>query len=275
MSSDAKAENKGVVRVLTAIAGIPVILAAAYFGGLWFSALILAIGLLAQLEVASLFGRADARPFLPVALVLGTLLVARHWLPHWEVAAMIVSVGTILALPFIPGDRMALRVASTFFVVVYPVWLISFLADVRLGVGISAPDDQLMRLTVLVFVLIWTSDTISYYAGSAVGKTPFFPSVSPKKTWEGFLGGVAGTTVVCILAKTLTLVDLSWLDVAAFVLICGVGGPLGDLVESRLKRSVEMKDSGSILPGHGGMLDRFDSVLICAPLVWMYLAYLR
>lgn len=125
-----------------------------------------------------------------------------------------------------------------------------------------------------LLVLTWFNDTGAYVVGSRFGKTPLFPRISPKKTWEGAAGGaiaafLAGFLVFAFFHEH-RLVD--WLALAA---IATVFGNLGDLVESMLKRSVNIKDSGSLLPGHGGLLDRFDAFIFLLPFATAYLLWLR
>lgn len=114
--------------------------------------------------------------------------------------------------------------------------------------------------------ILWASDTGAYFAGTLFGKRKLFERISPKKSWEGFLGGAVLATVFAYLFATyfLTLQPWQWYGIAAIII---VGGTYGDLVESLLKRSIEIKDSGESLPGHGGFLDRFDGLLICAPFI--------
>jgi phosphatidate cytidylyltransferase len=118
---------------------------------------------------------------------------------------------------------------------------------------------------------IWINDTMAYLVGSVIGRTPF-SKISPKKTWEGTAGGV----ILCVVTIALMGYYLSvakaiavkhWIAIAA---ICAVFGTAGDLLESKIKRMADVKDSGSIMPGHGGFLDRFDSLLIATPFVWLY-----
>lgn len=121
-----------------------------------------------------------------------------------------------------------------------------------------------------VLLLIWASDSGAYLGGSLYGKTKLFPRISPNKTWEGSLTGVAFTMIVAALlgyfSGSLTLAH--WLAVGAII---AVFGPFGDLVESMLKRSLAIKDSGKLLPGHGGILDRFDAFIFVLPFVYAYL----
>lgn len=261
-------------RVLTALAGGPLILLAVYAGGYWFTGLILLIGVVSMLEVGRLFASTGVGPFRPVSIVLAVIIVGRYWFPDWEIAAMILVSGTLAAMPFIRGQRIPERTAATFFVVLYPVWMLSFLINIRVGLDIDRSNDLLMKMTALVFVLVWANDTFAYYVGRGLGSRPFFASISPKKTWEGFLGGLFATALVGTLAKVMGLIDLTSTELTVLVVICGVGGSIGDLVESRLKRSFGVKNSGTLLPGHGGMLDRFDAILVCGPMAWLYLAYI-
>ncbi|MBS1510886.1 MAG: phosphatidate cytidylyltransferase [Bacteroidetes bacterium] len=115
---------------------------------------------------------------------------------------------------------------------------------------------------------IWINDTMAYIVGSLIGKTPF-SKISPKKTWEGTIGGaLLCVVVISLLAYFTKLLPLR--DAAIIAALCAIFGTIGDLFESKLKRLAGVKDSGSIMPGHGGFLDRFDSLLFAAPMVWLY-----
>lgn len=119
---------------------------------------------------------------------------------------------------------------------------------------------------------IWINDTMAYLVGSVIGKTPF-SKISPKKTWEGTIGGLLLCVVtIALLGYYVSIAQpiavYHWIAIAA---ICAVFGTLGDLLESKLKRMADVKDSGSIMPGHGGFLDRFDSLLVATPFVWIFI----
>lgn len=122
------------------------------------------------------------------------------------------------------------------------------------------------------FLIIWTYDTFAYLTGILVGKHRLFPRVSPKKTWEGTAGGfIFGLAATFLLSKYFPDFDLlNWLIIASIIMVFGT---FGDLSESLLKRSLNIKDSGNILPGHGGLLDRFDAVLMAAPAVFVYIVF--
>ncbi|PIE50045.1 MAG: phosphatidate cytidylyltransferase [Flavobacteriales bacterium] len=119
-----------------------------------------------------------------------------------------------------------------------------------------------------LFILIWSSDTFAYLSGKFLGKHKMAPKISPKKTWEGFAGGVILTLVLSyFLEQNFQELRGNWIIVG---LLVASFAPLGDLVESQLKRSFGVKDSGNIIPGHGGVLDRLDSFIIVAPVVYLY-----
>lgn len=128
-----------------------------------------------------------------------------------------------------------------------------------------------MVLPVALIAMIWINDTMAYIVGSFIGKTPFSP-ISPKKTWEGTGGGALLTIIAAVvygyLSHQYRIVD--WVMLS---LLTAVAGTLGDLLESKLKRMADVKDSGNMMPGHGGALDRFDSLIVAAPIVFVYVSW--
>lgn len=126
----------------------------------------------------------------------------------------------------------------------------------------------------LIMVIVMTGDSAAYYVGSAIGKTKLYPAVSPKKSIEGSLGGLAGSVVGALVSRLLFFPELSVADCVATALLLGILGQLGDLFESLIKRSCGVKDSGVIFPGHGGILDRLDSILFAAPAAYYYALFL-
>lgn len=122
---------------------------------------------------------------------------------------------------------------------------------------------------------IWINDTMAYLVGSFIGKTPF-SSISPKKTWEGTIGGaLLCMFVIALMGHYIPVAKpINWQHWLAIAAICAIFGTLGDLLESKLKRLADIKDSGSFMPGHGGFLDRFDSLLVATVFVWLYIKLL-
>ncbi|QCW99183.1 phosphatidate cytidylyltransferase [Aggregatimonas sangjinii] len=132
-------------------------------------------------------------------------------------------------------------------------------------------NDEFAKLLIMgIFILIWVNDSFAYLVGRSLGRTKLFPSVSPKKTIEGAIGGLAFTLgAAYFMAKYEPIVNVGqWMTLAAVIVIAG---NLGDLVESKLKRVAGVKDSGALLPGHGGMLDRLDSLVFAAPFAYLIL----
>lgn len=128
-------------------------------------------------------------------------------------------------------------------------------------------------LMIAYIFIIWANDTFAYMVGVMFGRHKMFPRISPKKSWEGFFGGVAGSLILgVVMASYFNQNIYVW---GGMAIIASVTGVLGDLVESMFKRSVEIKDSGNIIPGHGGWLDRFDALLISTPVVFAYLHILN
>jgi phosphatidate cytidylyltransferase len=156
-----------------------------------------------------------------------------------------------------------------------PYIILPLIMFISLGIDLSKNDIDFNKYSFLfpcaIIFSIWINDTMQYIVGSLIGKTPF-SKISPKKTWEGTIGG----SILCVvvigalgyflpIAQSLALKH--WIVIAA---ICAIFGTLGDLLESKIKRLAGVKDSGSFMPGHGGFLDRFDSLLVAAPFVWLY-----
>lgn len=141
----------------------------------------------------------------------------------------------------------------------YPTWI---------GITVST------LIPCAVIFSIWINDTMAYIVGSLIGKTPF-SKISPKKTWEGTIGGAILCVVVMYFIGMLFnaggwMHQSYFLHIAIIAGLCAIFGTIGDLFESKLKRMANVKDSGTIMPGHGGFLDRFDSLLFAAPAVWVY-----
>ncbi|CAN5731187.1 phosphatidate cytidylyltransferase [soil metagenome] len=166
--------------------------------------------------------------------------------------------------------------------VVYIIMPVLMITDLAVTVTINTKDNTppgYISYNALfpcaILFSIWINDTMAYLVGSFIGKTAL-SSISPKKTWEGTIGGALLCVIVIALMGYYIPAAHSvgwkhWLCIAA---ICAVFGTLGDLLESKLKRMAGLKDSGSFMPGHGGFLDRFDSLLIATPFVWLYIKLL-
>ena len=247
---------------------------AAYLGGWWFGGLILAAALLAQHEAYHLMEQGGLAPDKPAGLVLGVLTGGWSLIPEAGPVALAVALLWLAASPVRPAIQAPLATfAATITGAIYPTLFLTFMVKLRLESGAAFGDREGFWLTLAVLVLIWATDTFAYYTGKSIGRHALAPSVSPKKTWEGSIGGALGAFAVAVGLKLTVLAFLPWVHLVVVAVICGVVSQLGDLAESKMKRAVGVKDSGTILPGHGGLLDRFDALILAAPLVYLYLAY--
>lgn len=265
--------SNAVLRILTALVGAPLLLGLAYLGGWYFGVLVLGVALLAQAEVYGLMEQAGMQPWKAAGWLVGGLVALRSLVPGAVPVALVVLLGMLVWSPFSKGERPLLDLGGTVLGVVYPVVLFSFLTDLRLARGPSVGDLEAFYLTLTAFLLIWVTDTFAYYTGKSIGRRKLAPLISPKKTWEGAIGGALGAVVLAAVLKLTVLAFLAWPHVIALAVIGGVVGQIGDLAESRFKRSVGAKDSGTLLPGHGGLLDRFDAMILTVPCIYLYLVF--
>jgi phosphatidate cytidylyltransferase len=258
-------------RVLTALIAIPVAIGIIYLGGALFALMVLLLAAGAQIELYRMAERAGASPLIPLGLAVGAVAALRAMVPY--ALALIVAGLLLMLLAELFRRRPAplLNVAAGVFGVFYPAALLGFLLDLRLAESPFFEELSAFYLTMALFLVIWATDTMAYFTGRAFGRHALFPRVSPKKTWEGAIGGLAGGLITIVVLKLTLLPFLTWTDAIVVGLICGGLSQLGDLVESLFKRSVDLKDSATFIPGHGGILDRFDAMLIAAPLVYLYL----
>ena len=129
------------------------------------------------------------------------------------------------------------------------------------------------KLLLFTLVLVWAGDTAAYFVGRAVGRFRMAPKLSPKKTWEGAAANLIGSIIVALVAQR-WITDVPLEHLIGMAALANIAGQAGDLLESAYKRSAGMKDSGTLLPGHGGMLDRIDALVLAAPVVWYYFSWL-
>ena len=171
-----------------------------------------------------------------------------------------------------PLVNISITLSGIFYLSI-PMVLLSYLSYPP-AYGLRDNYDYNPNILIGFFLILWTNDTFAYLVGKTLGKRKLFESVSPKKTWEGSFGGAVFSIVLAYFLVRFfpELRKRDWLVVAGIIVLFA---NLGDLIQSKFKRSVYVKDSGTVLPGHGGILDRFDGVYLAAPFVYTYIRYLQ
>jgi phosphatidate cytidylyltransferase len=266
-------------RALTAVVFVAVLLASVYIHPITLFLLFFAFTLIGTHEFYAMAKKAGANvqslSGLFGVIVAYTLLSFRFIYERPSEKLLIL----IFIMPFLvliselyrKKQNPVLNISATLFPLIYiviPFALLSYIATYDSFLGKYNPS-----LLLGFFFLIWTNDTGAYLVGRRFGKTRLFPSVSPNKTREGAIGGLILTLIVAALLSNFTTV-ISLVHILAIAAGISVTGTYGDLIESMFKRSVGVKDSGKLMPGHGGILDRFDGVLLSAPFTAIYLVIL-
>ena len=278
-------------RVITALVLIPIVLVLVFLGPRWqwlFTLAVAAIAALAGWEYMALSRRCGANPPRVATMValLALFAVNFEWPDLTPALFGILGLGLLVYCTFFkPVEETIADASASIFCLLYTGLTLIALPTLR---------EQANGPSLVVFLLfvVWAGDTAAYYAGRAWGRHKMAPSLSPGKTWEGAIASVAGSVLVAAALVALATVMqepsnsavLSWLEcvfpsaVLAYpdeiwywlglAAIINVAGQVGDLAESALKRSAGVKDSGNLLPGHGGVLDRIDALLLAGPVLW-------
>ena len=260
-------------RLYTAAVLIPAVYGIIAYLAPWaLTLLLISVGSIALVEFYQIcFQPRFNRLAIGVGLGAFALVIARDHLSlaltHLVVASVLV-VSIVVSISSGRTDPRWKDILITLFGVLYIGFPLGTVVSTR-----ALPAGEFLVL--FLAVVTWTSDTGAYYAGTLWGKHPLLPSVSPKKTVEGLLGGIALAVGTALLAQWWFASQLSLSDAIILGILLTVTGLLGDLFESVIKRRTGVKDSGGILPGHGGMLDRIDSLLFTAPTFYYYVAYIR
>lgn len=254
------------IRIATAVVGIPLILAVLYIGGIYWQIFFSLLAILALYEYLSMLKEKEMVPLLVPSYYLMFILFYRAQLSDslallFFAGLILLVLEAVLRYPKVHIDDIAVTV----FGAVYIGFLFSYAV-------LMLELDNAFYFMLFAFLLTWSSDIGGYLFGSLWGKHKMAPRLSPKKSWEGAFGGVLLTIVISIIFEQILGQAALTLLKAVFLGLAGsLAAQFGDLFMSGIKRYFEVKDSGNIIPGHGGVLDRFDSFMLVVPVVY-YLA---
>lgn len=275
-----------VSRILTSIILLPVVIAVFMSGGVYLTALLALAGFLCAKEIANVIMPHSRRALILSAIFFASFFAPFVFVKPWPVALVLLFVAAfifnavVLFIPKITMQEFANLSAIFYwcFYVTFGILCIQWLVNRPLGF-----DERTgLSFVFLACLSTWGNDTFAYFGGRLFGKHPLYSAVSAKKTWEGFVSGALFSVLLVVgldmggrafgvaIFSGLSLGDLLWVVVPATIL-----APVGDLIESRLKRLYDTKDSSNILPGHGGLLDRIDGLLTVLPWTALYAFILR
>ena len=278
-------------RLATAIVGLPILVAAVWVGPPWFSAFVFIIALAATYELTRLVNLWGERVHWAFPILLSACFVstghqwaARGALPldgllfflgEWE-KYVILWYHAVIIIGFLLMTRRLLIVQDKRFFI--PSDSIMFAVPLYVGgplmYGLALRGvEQGMEWVLLTLLTVFATDTAAFFGGRAFGKTPLAPNISPNKTREGAIAGLFAAVFASVIAATYLGIDAIMIETLVLGFIIGILAQLGDLAESRMKRKAGVKDSGVLIPGHGGILDRLDSIVFTLPAVYYFVAW--
>ncbi len=259
-----------ITRLRVGLIALPFVLAPIWLGGIWSALLIVAIALAGGYEYYAMMQVGDYRPARWLGLPWVAALALTGYTPGMPWLSTVLTAGLLLTLIY------------SLFQIENPVstWLSTSAGAIYIGLMLGQALALRLRPDGLWWLLLgvlvtWTNDTVAYLVGSRLGRRRLWPRLSPKKTWEGTICGWLGAGLVGGLLTTIMPLPVGFGVGAGLGIACGVLALLGDLSISMLKRQVGVKDTGAFFPGHGGMLDRSDSILFVLPFVYQIVTLLK
>jgi phosphatidate cytidylyltransferase len=266
-------ENKQ-SRTLVNVVGIPSLLFVIWQGGYWFAGVFTGLILFGAVELSVLARQQKGNPVTALLIVglSGLIFVQIYECPIDQITILILVGLLSLCIEIIRHEvKPLLNIATVNFGMIWLGLLLGSLISIRL-----IPENGFI-ITIAMFISVWICDTFAFICGSKFGKTKVLPSVSPNKSWEGSIAGLTGSILFMIILFYKDAFG-EWLSLSNAITIgCITGGvsQLGDFSESLLKREAGLKDTSNFLQGHGGILDRFDSLAIAAPCIYIYLQFIN
>ncbi|SDN29117.1 phosphatidate cytidylyltransferase [Alkalicoccus daliensis] len=257
-------------RIITGVVAGAGFLGLIFLGGIPFALLVVALALIGMWELLKMkrISPLSLRGSIGFIFVL-LLVLPQNWLDTalWQIDRLelfLLLIVAMLSLTVLTKNKFTFDEAG-----------FTILASVYVGFGFhyfiyGRFLDNGLELIFFILLLVWSTDSGAYFAGRSFGKHKLWPEISPKKTIEGSLGGIALAFIIGLIYTAVVPVFNSTLMIVLCILVVSVAGQVGDLVESAFKRHYEVKDSGHVLPGHGGILDRFDSLIFVMPILYLF-----
>ena len=259
------------LRVVTAAIGVPVVILAVWFGTPWFSFLIAAAALVGTLEFYRIANFEKREPLLYFGLLWTLSLVLSPLYKSTNILPVVMSIAILISLTLLlfrtPRDNAFHKWAWTIAGAIFVGWMLSYWISLR---GLDNGRDWVY----LAMLTIFANDTGAFFIGRAKGKHKLVPAISPAKTWEGAIGGlvssISGAIIIVVILNLISPFTFEYWQIILLGFLISFFAQIGDLVESLLKRNMGVKESGTLLPGHGGILDRFDSIIFVGPAVYYF-----
>jgi phosphatidate cytidylyltransferase len=252
-------------RIIVGLIGLPAVLIPLWLGGIWLAIFVVVIGVVGGIEFYRLMQLGGYQPSQKLGVGWLALLILSYWQPQSLPLSLVIMAGLIITLINVMHQKQAPMSA----------WMATSIGALYLGtmlgqaLALRELPNGLWWLSMGV-LLTWTNDSAAYFTGVTVGRHKLWPRISPKKTWEGTIGGWIAAAIAGALWIYITPLAITHSPIFGAIvgLISGILALFGDLSISTLKRQVGVKDTGSLIPGHGGVLDRLDSVLFVLPFVY-------
>lgn len=247
-------------RIVTGVIGGAVFIGFLMMGSIWFAAIISILACIAYYELIKMSSiKLVSMPSIIGIVYIGAILLSS--LNHFQV--MLSFVFLLLVLTVWSKNQFTIEQAGVLFIGVFYIGFgfLTFI-EARINHGLA--------FVLFVLIVVWSTDSGAYFTGRKLGKNKLWPSISPNKTIEGSIGGVFFAIIAALIFQVTSMTFDNWGYVLILAFIISIGGQIGDLVESGIKRHYDVKDSGTLLPGHGGVLDRFDSILFVFPILYLF-----
>ncbi len=258
------------LRIITAVIGLPLLIAAIWFGAPWFTVIVAAMAAIGSFEFYRMADNLGARPTWVFGVIWTTALVFSQHYRYSELMQLLIALGIVIPAIWVLSrrnrERALISWALTIAGILYIGWMMSWWVGLR--------ELELGREWVFFGLFAtFANDTSAFFCGRTWGTRPLAPSISPAKTWQGAIAGGVATIIAAIALKTILRLPSTHLQISLLGLLISIFAQLGDLLESLFKRNVGVKDSGKLLPGHGGILDRIDSLIFTGFIVYYWVIF--